>query len=689
MAARKRTRSRGSTVPSETSSGASPGGRRTALIAAAALVAVTVAAYTPVWQFDFVAVDDPQYVYDNPNIANGLSIESVRWALTTGRESNWHPLTWMSHALDVRIYGLWAGGHHLGNLVLHLASTLLLFGVWRRMTASVWRSAFVAAVFAIHPLHVESVAWVAERKDVLSGLFFMLTLGAYVRYVEAASRRRFAIVAACLALGLMSKPMLVTMPFVLLLLDYWPLGRARERTWASLVTEKVPLFLMVAASSVVTFVVQRRGGAVKDFETFPLALRIQNAISSYLQYLIDAVWPAGLGNFYPFPASLESGPVAIAAAVMIAITIVAVRLARRAPYVIVGWFWYLAMLVPVIGIVQVGGQARADRYMYLPIVGLAVAAAWGATSLLRTSGQRRALAIAASVAVVASTVAANRQVQLWRNTVAIWSHTAAVTEGMNNFGVYFGLGEYLQSTGRAVEAIPYFEAAIARRPSYAPAHRGLVRALLDARQPERAALALEESLRLDPSSVEGRMSLGLLFIELGRPEAAIVHFTEVVRLQPNLVEAHWRLGLALATIGRIVEALPAFAEAARLDPGSAPIRSDYGWALAQHGQPAAAYEQLNEALRLKPDLVEARHNMGRLLAADGRIPEALTHLSEAVRLDPEFYDARISLAVALDRAGRRDEAAAQLREVLRRDPGNAAATRMLSAMGKGGFPPRE
>jgi len=667
----------------------------------AALVLLTVATYAPVWRFDFVAVDDPQYVYANPDLAAGLTPASVAWAFTTGHEANWHPITWLSHALDIQLFGLAAGRHHTTNLLLHVASTLLLFGLLRTMTGSVFRSAIVAALFAVHPLHVESVAWVAERKDVLSGFFFMLTVWAYVRYTRAPGIARYLLVALCLVLGLMAKAMLVTVPLLFLLLDYWPLERStrlrqgyggqdrhgqgsggQEGPWRALVIEKVPLLGIIAASSVITFVVQRQGGAVKSLALIPLSIRFQNAVVSYVDYLRDVVWPARLGVFYPFPTSLPAERVAIAAAILLGLTAIVWRLRRRAPFAIVGWLWFAGMLVPVSGIAQVGAHARADRFMYLPLIGLSIAVVWSAAAWLRTDASKRMALMVAGVVVAANAVVAHGQVQYWRNTETLWRHDAEVTDSPNNFGVYFSLAEYLRTTGRPADAIPSYEAAIARNPGYMEARLGLVRALTETKQPDRAAAALADVVRVAPDNADARMSLGSTLVELGKLPEAAAQFAEVVRLQPDKAEPHWRLAVALAQTGRLIDALPEFSEAVRLDPSSAPIRNDYGFALAQHGQTAAGIAQLTESLRLKPDFVDAHHNLGRLLVAENRLPEALGHLAEAVRLEPDFIDARMSLALTLIRAGRVDDGAKELREVIARDPGNAMARRALVAIGR-------
>jgi len=591
-----------------------------------AIVGFTIATYTPVWRFAFVALDDPQYVYANKNLAEGLTAQSISWAVTTGHEANWHPVTWMSHAFDISVFGMNSGMHHTVNLLLHLANTVLLFAVLRRLTGSAWPSAFVAALFAVHPLHVESVAWVAERKDVLSALFFLLTLGAYARYVERPSSQRYGLVALCLAVGLMAKAMLVTVPMVLLLLDFWPLGRmtgwsivpARggraQRPLTALFVEKLPLLAIVAASSVVTFLVQRAGGAVKSLESFPLSLRAQNAVVSYVDYLRTTVWPVDLGVFYPFPPSLPAGAVVTSGAVLLILSAGAIVLARRAPAVTVGWFWYLGMLVPVIGLVQIGGQARADRYMYLPLIGIAIAVAWGALALAKSATARWIVAAAGVVAIAGYAHVGHAQVQYWRDTVTLWSHTAEATDDVNNFGVYFGLAEYLRANGRAAESIPVYEKSIAKNGAYVDARLGLVRSLVETRQTARAIPVLQDVIALQPDGVETRMSLALLLTEAGR----------------------------------VPEALAQFAEAVRLQPDDAAIRNDYARALAQNRQFA----------------------------------EAAREWEEVVRRAPAQTDARLSLAIALLQIGRVDDATRHLREVLRLEPGNETAKKALAAIGK-------
>ena len=609
---------------------------------AVALAAITVASYAPVWRFDFIALDDPGYVTNNPNVSGGLTPASFRWAMTTGHEANWHPLTWLSHMVDVELFGLNAGAHHIVNLVLHILSALLLFLVLRALTGALWRPAFVAAIFAVHPLHVESVAWVAERKDVLSGLFFMLTLGAYVWYRRAPSRGRYVLVALMLALGLMAKPMLVTVPFVLLLIDWW---RGAERM-RPMVVEKIPLFVLVLASSIITFIAQRDFGATKSLSLFPLPIRLQNACVSYVEYLKDAIWPAGLSSFYPFPSAVAVEDVLISALILLAITSAVMTWARRDRVWAAGWFWFTGMLVPVIGLVQVGNQGRADRYMYLPLIGLSVAVAWGIGARIQNVVARRLVAGLAGAAVMACAFVTNRTVQPWRDTETLWAHTARVSEGTANFGVYFGLAEYLRAHNRLEESATWYRGAVERNPNHFDSQR----------------------------------ALGLVLADLGRLPEAAEHLAQAARLRPDDAEVQWQLGLALASSGRVLDALPLLAEAVRLSPASATIRNDYGWALVQHGQVLEGVRELEAALKLDPGSANTHHNLGRIYLARGDSARAMTHLREAVRLAPEFLDARVNLARGLASIGQRDAALAEVQEVLKRSPGHPGAQKLLAAL---------
>ena len=465
----------------------SPG--RTLLICAI-LIGLTVTVFWPVWRFDFINFDDPIYVSENPQVLHGLTHESATWALTTGYASNWHPLTWMSLMLDVQLFGSKPAIHHSVNLFFHAANVLLLFLVLSRMTGTFWRSAFVAALFAVHPLHVESVAWIAERKDVLSGFFFLLTLLAYGRYaqgkpkvegqkaaqktysVDDVSRFTFHISRLApyllsllfFALGLMSKPMLVTVPFVLLLLDYWPLQRLdlstknlRLKGLTGLIIEKIPFFALSAASCIVTMSVQT--SAMVDPNALPLSARMANAVLACFDYLRQTFWPTHLAVFYPYPVDLPWGGAIGAGALLLFISGAVVVLMRRLPYAPVGWFWYLGMLVPVIGLVQVGSQARADRYTYLPLIGAFVVLAWLATKAIANRDRLRfPLASGAVVIVAALAVTAHQQVQYWRSSEALFTHAGKVTD--DNYSALGGLGIVELRRGNYAEAMKHLTAAL-------------------------------------------------------------------------------------------------------------------------------------------------------------------------------------------------------------------------------------
>src|SRR5712691_10042249 len=452
------------------------------------LVAVTWAVFGQTMGHDFVNFDDHVYVYENPLVIRGLSAEGIIGAFTHTHAQNWHPLTTLSHMLDCQLYGLNAGGHHLTNVILHTISVLLLFLVLKQMTGAFWQSAFVAGVFAIHPLHVESVAWIAERKDVLSAVFFMLTLAAYARYAQAPSAPRYLLVALLFAFGLMSKPMLVTLPFVLLLLDYWPLSRmqgseatARRSTIArstitKLLAEKIPLIVLSAGSSIVTFLAQRF--AVGWTEQLPISSRINNALVSYIAYIWQMVWPAKMAAFYPHPENrLPLWEIVAALIVLVAFSAAAVALRRRHPYVLVGWLWYLGMLVPVIGILQVGWQGRADRYTYLPEIGLYILIAWGAVDLsCQWRHHREMLALSAAAVIGILSWRAWIQTSYWRDSETLWAHTLEVTR--NNDVAQNNLGIVLLQKGDVDQAITRFKSAIELRPENAPAHDNLAKAFL-------------------------------------------------------------------------------------------------------------------------------------------------------------------------------------------------------------------
>jgi Tfp pilus assembly protein PilF len=574
-----------------------------------ALIAANLIVYASLGHHDFVSFDDGDYVTGNPTVARGLTWHGVRWAFTSGYASNWHPLTWLSHMLDVQLYGLNPGPQHVTNLLFHIANTLLLFGLLHGMTGALGRSAFVAGLFAVHPLHVESVAWVAERKDVLSTLFGLLTLWAYVAYTRRPDLRRYLAVLMLFALGLMAKPMLVTLPFVMLLLDYWPLRRlAPLRSIGPLVREKLPLLALSIASSIVTFAVQRRGGAVMGLDVIPLSLRAANALVSYVAYIGKMLWPTRLAVFYPYVQPLPGWWIAGACLCLVAVSVVVLWAGGRHPYLPVGWFWYLGTLVPVIGLVQVGSQPIADRYTYLPLIGLFLLVAWGVPELLiRWPPGRVALPAAAVVLISACAVAANTQLQNWESSTALWTHALEVTAGNNV--AFNNLGNVLAKQGRFDDAIAEYSEALRIKPDYAFAHN----------------------------------NLGRVLASQGRAGEAIEQYTEALRIEPDYADAHNNLGIVLADQGKLDEAIAQYSGALRTKPDFADAHNNWGIALAKSGKADQAIHEFLEALRIKPDYPEAHNNLGIVLASQGKVREAMAQYSEALRLKPDFQEARRSL----------------------------------------------
>ena len=502
-------------------------------------------------RYDFVNYDDPRYVYQNTKITSGISIASIAWAFTHIHSENWHPLTTITHMLDCQLYGLKPSWHHFTNVLLHALAAVLLFVALQRMTGALWRSAFVAAVFAVHPLHVESVAWIAERKDVLSAVFFMLTLLAYFHYTRAPSIGRYLTMALVVALGLMSKPMLVTLPLVLLLLDYWPLRRIQaqragsERHLLQLIAEKIPLIALSAGSSIVTFLAQR--GAIGWTEQLPVSARISNAIVTYVVYIRQMLWPAKLAVFYPHPENrLPTWEISLALVVLVGITVAAFVLRKKAPYLITGWLWYLGMLVPVIGLVQVGWQGHADRYTYLPQVGLYIAVTWAVADLtVSWRFQRIALGAAAALLVGVLSWRAWLQTSYWRDSETLFTHALAVTSNndvaLNNLGIIF------LDKGQLDEAISKLQAAIDLRPENGPAHDNLAKALLQKGRLAEAMVHYRKFLEIEPGNVEARNILGTALIQQGRVTEAIDQWQKVLAIQPDNGNAASNLAWVFAT----------------------------------------------------------------------------------------------------------------------------------------------
>jgi protein O-mannosyl-transferase len=546
----------------------------------------------------------------------------------------------------------------------------------------------VAALFAVHPVHVESVAWVAERKDVLSTLFWMLTAWVYLGYVRQPRVGRYLGVLLLFALGLMAKAMLVTLPIVLLLLDYWPLGRVAPRAdtmmsrsgrsalqgslseGLGLLWEKLPLFSLAAASSIVTLVVQQRGGAVTGLTVLPLSFRIENALVSYVAYISKTVWPMRLSAFYPYPPSIPVAWVVAAITGLAAVTVLVIRAARRYPFFLVGWLWYLSTLIPVIGLVQVGDQAMADRYTYVPLIGLFLMVGWGIPEVLAPWRYRSiALPATGAAVILACAITARGQVQYWNSSIALWTHAIEVNTG-NDFA-HNNLGAALMDQGKVEEAIAQFTEALRIKPGAAPPHYNLANALASQGEVDKAIVHYAEALRIRPNYAEAHNNLGAALASRGRVDEAIAHYTGALQIKPDYGEAHYNLGIALASQGRVEEAIAQYTEALRIKPDYADAHNNLGAALASQGKLSEAIAHYSEALRIRPNYAEAHNNLGAALASQGKLGEAVAHYTEALRIRPDYPEAHNNLGNALARLGRGGEAITQFTEALRLRPDSA------------------
>ena len=618
------------------------------------LAAITLAAFAQTIRYDFVNFDDDVYVYNAPAVQAGLTIKGIALAFTSPHARNWHPLTTISHMLDCQLYGLKAGGHHATNVVLHTVAALLLFRVLRQMTGAVWKSAIVAALFAIHPLHVESVAWVSERKDVLSAVFFLAMLNAYVHYARAPSIARYVVVAVLLMGGLMSKPMLVSSPLILLLLDYWPLRRFEQpfstngkirtpgsghqtRAIGHLFLEKIPLLVLSAASCVITFILQKRAtGAIPPL---PFLWRMQNAVATYVIYVWKTFWPTDLAVFYPHPNdTLAIWEILVAIGLLLAMTIAAIVFRRKRPYLFTGWFWYVGMLLPVIGLVQVGEQGHADRYTYLSNVGLFLLVVWLVAEVAAVSRFRSRVALAAAVVLIgALACGAFVQTSYWRNSETLWTHALAVTS--NNDVAHNNLGYLCVDRGKLDQAISHFEAASSIR-------------------------SRKQDPHYDVGSAFVQMNLADSLARKGLSDEAMVHYEEALRLQPNYADAYYNRGSVLFAEGRIDEAIADWEKALQLQPNDADAHTGLGNAFLRQGLLKEAIAHYERALTLSPQDPHSRNNIAWVLAtaSDPSIRDgarAVEFAQQAVMLsggrDPHFIR---TLAAAYAESNRFSEAIA-------------------------------
>jgi protein O-mannosyl-transferase len=492
------------------------------ILACLFLLVATFVVYYPVQNYDFVNYDDTDYVYKNRHVQDGLTWDSLPWALTTTHAGNWHPVTWVSHMLDCQFFGLKPGWHHLGNLIFHITNALLIFLILLSMTGDFWESSFVAGLFALHPLHVESVAWVAERKDVLSTLFFLLTIWSYIRWVKRPKTTWYLLVLFLLALGLMTKPMVVTLPFVLILIDYWPLKRleidpsdaTRIQIWQSsqkLFLEKVPMFVLVALSSAATFYAQEHGGAVLSLDNLPLADRVGNAAVSYVNYIIKMIYPSQLAVLYPYPETLPWWQVTGALLLLVLTTFLAFKVVRKVPYFTVGWLWYVGTLVPVIGLLQVGSQSMADRYTYIPLIGIFIIIAWGIPELMSSlPGKKKWLVTAAAIVLSVLMALTQKQIQYWKNSITLFTHTLEVTS--NNPISHNNLGNALFKKGQTDDAIEHYLEALRIKPDYVDAHNNLAAAFFRKGNVELAIRHFKKAIQINPNYVDARNNLKKVMI---------------------------------------------------------------------------------------------------------------------------------------------------------------------------------
>jgi len=622
------------------------------------LIVVIIISYQQVNNFDFIGYDDELYVTENLNVQKGLTIEGLIWAFTTFHSANWHPLTWLSHMLDCELYGLNPTGHHWTNVQFHIANTLLLFFILFKMTGALRRSAFVAAFFALHPLHVESVAWVAERKDVLSTFFGFLMIFAYYRYVKISDLKNYVSVIIFLTLGLMAKPMLVTFPFVLFLLDYWPLKRfqfKKDRILQSdrliffgfqgffrLILEKIPFFILAGVSSILTFWAQQSQGAVKVLGDLSLQIRVANALVSYVRYVLKAIWPGNLAVFYPHPGDTLPGWEIIGAALLVAATIfLSIRALKRYPYIPVGLFWYLGTLVPVIGLVQVGNQAMADRYTYIPLIGLFIIAAWGISELLNKWQYRKIfLGISAAIILSVMIVCTSCQLAHWKNGITLFENAVKATKNnyiaQNNLGTklipididkamshfkealkikpdyamaLYNLGNVLEKKGNIDEAINHYLEALRIEPGHAKAHNNLGIALYKKGKYDKAVLHFKKAIKINPQRVDARINLANVLFLHGKLDEAVLEYQETVRINPEHEKAHYNLGGILAKQGKENEAMSHFAEVIRINSGHAPAYNEIGIILARKGKLQKSNDFFLKAIQIKPDYKEARNNL--------------------------------------------------------------------------------
>lgn len=584
-----------------------------------ALIAVTLAVYWRAADCEFVNYDDPGYVTENSHVLTGLSRENVLWAFAASEMSNWHPITWLSHMLDCQIYGVDPKGHHFTNIFLHITNVVLLFVFLGCFTGSTWRSGFVAALFALHPLHVESVAWISERKDVLSTLFFLLTILAYSSYVKKSGPARYLLCLAAFILGLMTKPMLVTLPILLILIDYWPLKRISfESKKRIIILDKIPFLILSAVSSVITIYVQGKGGAISGLTGGSLNLRLENALVAFVEYLLKMVWPSKLVMLYPLTYHFTHFQILGAVLFISTVSLFVYRQAQQHPYLPVGWLWFVITLLPVIGIIQVGNQSMADRYTYVPLIGIFIIVAWGGSYLLgRMNCGRKTKIFLAFMILAALSIKTWQQVGIWNNSEDLFRHTLKYT--INNYKIHNNLGQYLVVHKRYDEAIIEYKNALEA----------------DQKRYE-DSLSYIENPSTSPFNKEIHKNLGLAYLESGKLKESIYEYREVLFLDPSDLKARYNLGFALLTHGEIDEAINQYSILLKQNNNYEDVHKLLGVVLTEQGRIGEAISHFEEILKYYPDAIDAHYDLGILFVSQGKIEEGTIHLSKA--LNKQTFD---------------------------------------------------
>ena len=611
---------------------------------------VVFCTYIPALHNDFVNYDDHAYVTENTQVQSGLTWAGIKWAFGSSAAGNWHPLTWMSHMLDCQLYGLHPWGHHLTNVLLHTADTLLLFMVLTRMTGALWRSLLVAGLFGLHPLHVQSVAWIAERKDVLSTLFWMLTLWFYAVYTEKVKTQQrhaglyYGLTIVFFTMGLMSKPMLVTLPGVLLLLDFWPLEMWKFKSASRLLAEKIPFLLLAIATSTVTLIVQKSGGAMTTIEKLPFLARLENVLVAYARYLGKLFWPENLAILYPYHTMWPALVVGLSGLLLLSVSLLAIARRRRSPFLLVGVFWFIGTLVPVIGLVQVGEQSVADRYMYIPMIGTLIAIIWGVHELVcRWRYANLVFPAAAIMVAVPCLLVTRQQISYWKNSETLFRRDLAVAGG---------------------------------NPT---AHYKLAVALNEKADVDGAYQEFQEVLNLDPDNPYALYGMGIILMNKGRLDEAARRFQGTLKKMPDFAKAHNELGVVLGRQGKLDEAITQYQETLKLDPDWLEVHNSLGVAYARTGRLDEAIHEFQAALKLDPENIGALYNLGLAFNSQGKLDDAIALFQKVLQLKPDYADAHNNLGLAFSRQGRLDDAIDQFQAALAINPNHVRARQNLDA----------